>query len=224
IGIGRGLVVGVMAGFLGRLVAEVLMPFTEYIVFISGLPLLIVLVAVLGQSLFNVIIVIGFLGWMGLARIVRSQVLILRERPFIEAAKAAGSGNMRIITRHIFPNIVSLTYVNLALAVPGAILTEAALAFLGLGDPTVISWGNIYQQAEIQGALGFTPPPWWWLVPPGLGIAAVSLSFVSSGFALTGFFTRGLRGSGWPSLEGALGHGYPVVCGAQLEDQGYWDC
>jgi len=193
IGIGLGLVVGLMAGFLGRLVDEVLMRFTDMMLVIPGLPLLIVLVAVLGQSLFNVIIVIGFLGWMGFARIVRSQVLTLRERPFIEAAKAAGSGNMRIITRHIFPNIVSLTYVNLALAVPGAILTEAALAFLGLGDPTVISWGNIYQQAEIQGALGFTPPPWWWLVPPGLGIAAVSLSFVLIGFALDEIFNPRLR-------------------------------
>src|SRR5207245_10415331 len=120
-------------------------------------------------------------------------VLTLSESPFIEASKMAGSVTMRFISRLIFPNIVSLTYVNLALAVPGAILTVAALAFLGLGDPTVISWGNIYQQAEIQGALGFTPPPWWWLVPPGLGIAAVSLSFVLIGFALDEIFNPRLR-------------------------------
>ena len=193
IGIGLGLVIGLLAGFLGRLVDETLMRFTDMMLVIPGLPLLIVLVSVLGQNLLNVIIIIGFLGWMGFARIVRSQVLTLRERPFVEAAKAAGSGNMRIITRHIFPNIVSLTYVNLALAVPAAILTEAALAFLGLSDPTVISWGNIYQQAEIQGALGYHPPPWWWLVPPGLGIAGVSLAFILVGFALDEIFNPRLR-------------------------------
>lgn len=193
IGIGLGLVVGLLAGFLGKIVDETLMRFTDMMLVIPALPLLLVLIAVLGRNLFNVIVIIGFLGWMGFARIVRSQVLSLRERPFIEAAKASGSGNIRIITRHIFPNIVSLTYVNLALAVPAAILTEAALAFLGLSDPTVVSWGNIYQQAQSQGALLYTPPPWWWLIPPGIGIAAVSLSFVLIGFALDEIFNPRLR-------------------------------
>jgi len=193
IGIGLGLIVGLLAGFLGKLVDETLMRFTDMMLVIPALPLLLVLISVLGRNLFNVIVIIGFLGWMGFARIVRSQVLSLRERPFVEAAKASGSGNMRIISRHIFPNIVSLTYVNLALAVPSAILTEAALAFLGLSDPTVVSWGNIYQQAQAQGALGYTPPPWWWLIPPGLGIAAVSLSFVLIGFALDEIFNPRLR-------------------------------
>lgn len=193
IGIGLGLVVGLLAGFLGKFVDEVLMRFTDMLLVIPGLPLLIVLVAVLGPSIFNLILIIGFLGWMGFARIVRSQVLTLRERPFIEAAKAAGAGPGRIITRHIFPNIVSLTYVNLALTVPGAILLESALAFLGLSDPSLNSWGHMFYNVEISGSLSAHPPPWWWVLPPGLGIALVSLSFVLIGYALDEIFNPRLR-------------------------------
>src|SRR5207245_2460680 len=143
-----------------------------------SLPLLIVLVEVLGTNIWNVIIIIGFLGWMGFARVIRSQVLTLRERPYIEAAKAAGAGPLRIMSRHIFPNIVSLTYVNLALSVPAAILSEAALAFLGLSDPTVNSWGHMFENVNISGSLSHLPPPWWWVLPPGFSIAIVSLSFI----------------------------------------------
>lgn len=193
IGIGLGLVVGLLAGFLGKVIDEILMRFTDMMLVIPGLPLLIVLVAVLGASIWNLIIVIGFLGWMGFARIIRSQVLTLRERPFIEAAKAAGAGPGRIIARHIFPNIVSLTYVNLALTVPGAILSESALAFLGLSDPSVISWGHMFQNIEISGELAHFPPPWWWVLPPGFSIALISLSFILIGYALDEVFNPRLR-------------------------------
>jgi len=193
IGIGLGLIVGLLAGFLGKLVDELLMRFTDMMLVIPQLPLLIVLVAVLGQTLTNVILIIGFLGWMGFARIIRSQVLTIRERPFVEAAKAAGSGNLRIIARHIFPNIVSLTYVNLALSVPVAILTETALAFIGLSDPTVVSWGNVYHNAENAQVFFLNPPPWWWLIPPGIGISLLALSFILIGFALDEIFNPRLR-------------------------------
>jgi peptide/nickel transport system permease protein len=193
IGISLGLLIGLLAGFLGRLVDEVLMRFTDMLLVIPGLPLLIVLVAVLGPSIWNLILIIGFLGWMGFARIVRSQVLTLRERPFVEAAKAAGAGPGRIITRHIFPNIVSLTYVNLALTVPGAILAESALAFLGLSDPSVNSWGHMFYNVSTSGSLSTFPPPWWWVLPPGFGIALVSLSFVLIGYALDEIFNPRLR-------------------------------
>jgi len=193
IGISLGLVIGLLAGFLGRFVDEVLMRFTDMLLVIPGLPLLIVLVAVLGPNIWNLILIIGFLGWMGFARIVRSQVLTLRERPFVEAAKAAGAGPGRIITRHIFPNIVSLTYVNLALTVPGAILSESALAFLGLSDPSVNSWGHMFYNVETSGSLSTFPPPWWWVLPPGIGIALVSLSFVLIGYALDEIFNPKLR-------------------------------
>jgi ABC-type dipeptide/oligopeptide/nickel transport system permease subunit len=193
IGIGLGLVVGLLAGFLGKIVDEVLMRFTDMMLVIPSLPLLIVLVAVLGPNIYNIIIIIGFLGWMGFARIIRAQVLTLRERPFIEAARASGAGPGRIIIKHVFPNIVSLTYVNLALSVPAAILTESALAFLGLSDPSVVSWGHMFQNIETSGALSSFPPTWWWVLPPGFGIALVSLSFILIGYALDEIFNPRLR-------------------------------
>ena len=189
IGIGLGLIVGLLAGYKPGTVDQVLMRFTDFMLVIPALPLLLVLVGVLGPSLNNIIIIIGFLGWMGFARVIRSQVLSLKERPFIEAAKAAGAGTGRILKSHIFPNVVSLTYVNLALAVPAAILTEAALSFLGLGDPSVISWGQILYRAETQEALAI----WWWVVPPGIAIALVSLSFVLVGYSLDEIFNPKLR-------------------------------
>lgn len=194
IGIVVGLAVGLMAGYLGKIVDEALMRFTDMLLVIPGLPLLIVLVAVLGNQLGSsrlvvLILVIGFLGWMGFARVVRSQVLSLRERPFVEAAKAAGAGSGHIVMRHIIPNIVGLIYVNLALAVPGAILTEAALSFLGLGDSTVISWGRMLGDVEDLQAQSI----WWWVIPPGVAIAAVSLAFVLIGFSLDTLFNPRLR-------------------------------
>ncbi len=189
IGIFLGLVVGLIAGYKTGVVDESLMRFTDAMLVLPGLPLLLVLVSVLGPSLLNIIILIGFLGWMGFARVIRSQVLSLKERPFIEAARASGAGTGRILTTHIFPNVVSLTYVNLALAVPGAILTEAALSFLGLGDPQTISWGQILDRANELGASSI----WWWEVPPGLAIALVSLSFVLVGYALDEIFNPKLR-------------------------------
>ncbi len=190
IGISVGLVVGLLAGYLGRVVDEVLMRFTDMMLVIPGLPLLIVLVAVLGPSLLNIILVLGFLGWMGFARVIRSQVLSLRERPFIEAAKASGAGTGYITVKHIFPNIVSLTYVNLALSVPSAIVGEAALSFLGLGPQTTISWGQMLELARAAGTQALVP---WWIVPPGLGIAILSLSFILIGYALDEMFNPRLR-------------------------------
>lgn len=189
IGIGLGLLVGLMAGYKTGIVDEVLMRFTDMMLVLPSLPLLLVLVAVVGPSIFNIIILIGFLGWMGFARVIRSQVLSIKERPFIEAAKAAGAGTRKILTTHIFRNVVSLTYVNLALAVPAAILTEAALSFLGLGDPLSISWGQIISNAQAVNALN----DWWWIIPPGIGIAFVSLSFVLIGYSLDEIFNPKLR-------------------------------
>ena len=194
IGIALGLVVGLIAGYLGKIVDEVLMRFTDMLLVIPGLPLLIVLVSVIGNSFgpgrtAALILIIGFLGWMGFARVVRAQVLSLKERPFVEAAKAAGAGTGHITTRHIIPNIVGLIYVNLALAVPGAILSEAALSFLGLGDVTVLSWGRMLNLVQENGAQS----TWWWVLPPGLSIALVSLAFVMIGFSLDTLFNPRLR-------------------------------
>jgi len=191
IGVGLGLLVGLMAGYLGKIVDEVLMRFTDMLLVIPQLPLLIVLVATIGPSLLNIILFLGFFGWMGFARVIRAQVLSLRERPFIEAAKASGAGPGYITVRHIFPNIVSLTYVSLALSVPAAIVGEAALSFLGLGDPTTITWGQMLGGAD---QVGFsTGLAWWWILPPGISIALLSLSFVLLGYAMDEMFNPRLR-------------------------------
>src|SRR6266702_2716661 len=192
IGVGVGLVVGLIAGYVGRIVDEVLMRFTDMMLVLPGLPLLIVLVAVLGPSLLNIILVLGFLGWMGFARVIRSQFLSLRARPFIEAAKASGAGTGYILVRHVFPNIVSLTYVSLALSVPAAIVGEAALSFLGLGDPTTITWGQMLQRAD-QAGINTANLAWWWIIPPGVAIALISLSFILLGYAMDEMFNPRLR-------------------------------
>jgi ABC-type dipeptide/oligopeptide/nickel transport system permease subunit len=185
-----GLVVGVAAAYSGSIVDEVLMRFTDMLLVLPSLPLLLVLIAVLGPSLWNLILVIGLLGWMGFARIVRSQVLSLKERPFIEAAKAIGGGKIYIMERHIIPNLLSLAYVSLALAVPGAILSEAALSWLGLFDPTVVSWGKMLHDAM---SYERSVDKWWWIVPPGLCIAITSLSFILLGYAMDEILNPKLR-------------------------------
>ncbi len=192
ISIGLGLVIGLMAGYLGRIVDEVLMRTTDMLLVIPQLPLLIVLIATIGPSLFYIILFLGFFGWMGFARVIRSQVLSLRERPFIEAAKAAGAGPGYITVRHVFPNIVSLTYVSLALSVPAAIVGEAALSFLGLGDPNTTTWGQMLGRANEAG-INTANLAWWWIIPPGLAIALLSLSFVLLGYSLDEIFNPRLR-------------------------------
>ncbi|MBE0511774.1 ABC transporter permease [Candidatus Bathyarchaeota archaeon] len=190
IGVVIGLIVGLAAGYVGFIVDEILMRSTDILLVLPTLPLLLVLIAVLGPSLVNLIILIGFLGWMGFARVVRSQVLSLKERPFIEAAKAVGAGKFHIITKHVLPNVMSLVYVSLALSVPSAILMEAALSFLGLFDPTVISWGRMLHDAQaIEGGLD----KWWWWLPPGLAIALVSVSFILLGYAIDEILNPKLR-------------------------------
>ena len=184
-----GLLVGLVAGYLGKIADEIIMRITDMLLVIPGLPLLIVLVAVLGPSLWSLVILIGVLGWMGFARVVRAQVLSLRERPFVEAAKAVGAGKLHIMAKHILPNVMSLVYVSLALSVPTAILSEAALSWLGLYDPNVMSWGRML--FDVQNNHGVER--WWWVMPPGLCIAVVSLSFILIGYALDEILNPKLR-------------------------------
>lgn len=185
-----GLFVGLAAGYLGKVVDAVLMRFTDMLLVLPTLPLLIVVVAVLGPSLNNLILILGALGWMGFARTVRSQVLTLRERPFVEAAKSIGAGKIHIIIRHILPNVMSLTYVSLATAVPGNIVAEAALSWLGFYDPNVMTWGRMLYDVQVEaGAIS----NWWWVLPPGIAIALIALSFILIGYALDEVLNPRLR-------------------------------
>ena len=185
-----GLVVGLFAGFMGGIVDEVSMRFADMLLVIPSLPLLLVLIAILGQSITNIIIVISLLGWMGFSRTVRSQVLSLKERAFIEAARAAGGSTVHITLKHILPNVMGLVYVSLATNVPGAITAEASLSFLGLGDPNIMSWGQMLHDIVFYAAI----KELYWVVPPGLCIALLAVSFVMIGFSLDEILNPRLRG------------------------------
>ncbi len=190
-----GLTVGLVSGYCGGAVDEILMRFADFMLVLPSLPLLIVLVMVLGASIWNIIAVLIFMGWMGFSRSVRSMVLSLRERPFVEAAKASGGDTFYIIRRHILPNVFALVYVSLATAVPGAILSEASLAWLGLGDINVASWGMMlydFQQTQTALVRGIGEY-WFWVLPPGIAIALMAMAFILMGFSLDEILNPKLR-------------------------------
>jgi peptide/nickel transport system permease protein len=189
IAVGLGLIVGLASGYVGGWVDELLMRFNDILLTIPSLPLLIVLTAVLGPSIYSVVILIGFLGWMGIARLIRSQVLSLKEKAFVEAARASGGGTWHIIWKHLVPNVITMAYTQLALTVPGAIVTEAALSFLGLGDPFIQTWGKMLHDVQYYGAVS----EWWWAIPPGLCIALLSMAFVFIGYAMDDILNPKLR-------------------------------
>jgi peptide/nickel transport system permease protein len=146
------------------------------------LPLLIILLVTVGQSIF---LITGFLvifGWVGMAKISRSIALQLKNLQYVEAAKLMGQSDFNIIFRHIIPQLLPLTFASIAIAVPAAILGEAALSFLGLGDPTIPTWGQILHEANTAGAA--ERGLWWWIIPPGLMIAITGLAFALIGNAL----------------------------------------
>jgi peptide/nickel transport system permease protein len=177
-----GSVVGIVAGFLGGIVGSILMRVTEWFLVIPFLPLAIVLAAILGPSIENIILVIGITSWPSNARVICAQVLTLRERDYVDRSRALGASNWHLMTRHIVPNVAPLILATTTLTVPIVILTEATLSFLGLGDPANISWGTMLDQAFEQGAV--TQEAWWYFGPPGLGVLLVALSFVLIGTAL----------------------------------------
>jgi peptide/nickel transport system permease protein len=194
VSVGIGLIVGLVAGYIGGATDEVIMRINDMLLVLPSLPLTIVFVFVLGPRLINIIIVVGLLGWMGFARTVRSAVLSLKERSFIEAVKSAGGGQGYIIRKHIVPNVFPLVYITLAMAVPGAIVTEAALSFLGLGPQDVMSWGRILRESEGAGTVAINAfSEWYWTIPPGICIALLSLSFVLIGYALDEILNPRLR-------------------------------
>lgn len=184
-----GLLVGLASGYIGGWIDEFLMRTNDVLLTIPALPFLIVLTAVIGPSIWSVIILIGFLGWMGIARLIRSQVLSLKTKAFVEASRASGGGTRHIIRKHLVPNVMTMAYTQLALTVPGAIVTEAALSFLGLGDPFLQTWGKMLHDVQYYGAVA----EWWWAVPPGICIALLSMAFVFIGYALDDIFNPKLR-------------------------------
>ncbi len=188
-----GTLVGLFSGYLRGAADEVLMGLTDIVLIIPALPLMIILSAHTSPSIWNIIIVIGALWWTSTARVVRSRVLQLREMPFVEAARGLGAGNTYIVFRHILPNTLQVILAKFILAVAGAMLTEASLSFLGLGDPLQKSWGMMLNYAFSRG--GFINGYWWWYLPPGICISLAVLSFVLIGFGLEELDRRELNAS-----------------------------
>jgi peptide/nickel transport system permease protein len=178
LGAGIGLVAGHSQGVIGRMLMHV----TDWFIALPGLPLAIALAAVLGQGAASITIAIAVTSWTGTARLVRAQTLAVEARPFIERARALGATDTQLITRQVLPNVMPLILVSSTLTVASAILAEATLTFLGLGDPTSVSWGSMLNTAFMQGAV--TAGAWWYLIPPGIAILVIVLGFTLVGRAV----------------------------------------
>ena len=192
VAISIGTAVGTVAGYFGGWVDTVLMRAVDVVLVIPFLPLMILLAAYLGPSFWNIILVIGLLVWARPARVLRSQVLSLRSLEYIDAARALGASAGRILSLHVLPGVISLSLAQFILAASNAILIEASLSFLGLGDPTAKSWGSILYYAQVRSA--FLTGAWlWWGLPPGLLITLAVLGFAFTGFALEEVLNPRLR-------------------------------
>ena len=168
-----GLLVGALAGYYGGWVDQALMRLVDLMLCFPAFFLILAVIAVLEPSIWNIMVVIGLTGWMGVARLVRAEFLSLREREFVTAARALGAGDARLILRHMLPNALAPVMVSATLGVAGAILTESALSFLGLGvQPPTPSWGNILTAGKDNIEIA-----WWLSVFPGLAILVTVMSY-----------------------------------------------
>jgi peptide/nickel transport system permease protein len=186
-----GSTVGLVGGYFGGWTDRILDAVENWFLVIPTLPLMIVLARLLEPSLTVLILVIGLTSWAGTGRIVRAQVLTLRERAFVERARALGASDRYIIKTHIFPNTLPLIFANTVLIVAVAILSEAALSFLGLGDPTRISWGTMLENAFESGAP--SAGAWWYVIPPGLCITLLVLAVATLGYLFEEYINPRLR-------------------------------
>lgn len=177
-----GLVYGVYAGFKGKLTDESMMRFNDVIYALPVLPFLIILAVTISNSIFLMIGFLTIFGWVGIAKVSRSMALQIKTRGYVEASKMMGQKNSKIIFKHILPQLLPYAFASIAISVPAAITTEAGLSFLGLGDPSFPTWGQILHDANTYGAAA--RGLWWWIVPPGLMIAITGLAFVFLGNAL----------------------------------------
>jgi len=190
-----GGVVGVVSGFVGGRTDGVLMRITDFFLVLPTFVLALILAPIIADvigvgstilgirtTLVVIVIVVGITSWASTARIIRSQTLSLKERPFVDRARVVGGGSGHIMASHILPNVVNLIVANAVLVFAGAVLTETTLSFVGLGDPFQPSWGQLLNAAEDVGAPGLGA--WWMFVPPGVCIVLVVFAFTLLGSAL----------------------------------------
>jgi len=177
-----GLLYGVYAGFKGKKTDETMMRFNDVIYALPVLPFLIILSVTISNSIF---VMVGFLmifGWVGIAKVARSMSLQIKTRGYVDAASMMGQKDSKIILKHILPQLLPYAFASIAISVPAAITTEAGISFLGLGDPSFPTWGQILYDANTFGAAA--RGLWWWIIPPGVMIAITGLAFVFIGNAL----------------------------------------
>jgi peptide/nickel transport system permease protein len=186
-----GTLVGLLSGYFGRWTDTVLMRLADVALAIPFLPFVIVLAAFLRPNTWNVVIAVALLLWPNTARVIRSQVLTVRERAYVEAARVTGASDARILFVHVAPNILPLSFLYGSVAIGWAILTEAAVSFVGFGDPSRVSWGFMLQDAFVSQAL--SRGSWHWFLPPGICIVLV----VVAGF----FLSRGAEDVLFPKLR-----------------------
>jgi peptide/nickel transport system permease protein len=163
-----GTIIGLVAGYFGGWIDEVLMRLTDVAFGIPFLPFAMVVISITRPSLGLVILLVVFFLWRTTARVIRAQVLSLRTRPFVWAARAAGAGHLRILLHHITPNVLPLSFLYAAIGVQAGVMLEAALSFLGYGDPNAMSWGTMLNAAFQAGAMRSA---WWWVLPPGIALS-----------------------------------------------------
>ena len=177
-----GLLYGVYAGYKGKKTDEILMRFNDVIYALPALPFLIILSITISNSIFLMIGFLTIFGWVGVAKVSRSMALQIKTRGYIDAAEMMGQKDSKIILRHILPQLLPYAFASIAISVPAAITTEAGLSFLGLGDPSFPTWGQILHDANVYGAA--SRGLWWWIMPPGVMIAITGLAFVFIGNAM----------------------------------------
>jgi peptide/nickel transport system permease protein len=187
-----GTIVGMAAGHFHGLTQAVLMRVIDFFLVLPSLVLAIVLSTVLAKGVLTIVIAIGVTSWASTARLVRSQTLTIESRPYIERAWALGAGHTHVLGRHILPAVMPLVLANTTLAVGSAIIAESTLSFLGLGDPTQMSWGTMLKSALDTGAA--TAGYWWFVLPPGIAIVLVVLCFTLVGRATEAVVNPTLRG------------------------------
>jgi peptide/nickel transport system permease protein len=186
-----GLVYGIYAGFKGKKTDETMMRFNDILYALPALPFLIILSVTISNSIF---VMTGFLmifGWVGIAKVARSMSLQIKTRGYVEAATIMGQKDSKMILKHILPQLLPYAFASIAISVPAAITTEAGLSFLGLGDPSFPTWGQILHDANTFGAAA--RGLWWWIVPPGIMIAITGLAFVFIGNALDSIINPKLK-------------------------------
>lgn len=188
-----GACLGILAGYAGGFWDMLIMRVVDVMLVIPTLPLTIVLTNLFGKSYLMIILIFTLFGWTGMARVIRAQVLVLKDSNYVKAAELAGASRAHVMFRHILPGVSHLLIMSTALTSAGIMVAEAGLSFLGLGDPTAISWGKMLAEAQSGGALLFGH--WWWILAPGIGIFLSVFSFMRIGLALEEIFNPRMKRS-----------------------------